>query len=237
MNNKKTKIVALGEKTFNRKYFLFWIVPLILAFTISLLNSIAWAENSTTINPKTIIVLGDSLSAGYRLPRDDAFPEQLEAHFKTNNHNIVVKNAGVSGDTTADGLARLGWVLPQDPKETVDLVILELGGNDVLRGLEPKMTKENLHQIILELKAKNIPVLLAGMLSPPNMGREYEAEFNQIYPDLAKLHAIPLYPFFLEGVADKPDLLLPDGLHPTREGIAIMVKNISPFVLKALEQP
>lgn len=239
MMNNKTKITAMNRINDNRKNFLLSAFTMVVAIALFLMGSMtSWgapAENSPPSEPKTILVLGDSLSAGYQLPRDAAFPEQLAVHFKTIDHNIKVMNAGVSGDTTADGFARLGWVLPQDPSKTIDLVILELGGNDVLRGLEPKMTKENLHQIILALKAKKIPILLAGMMSPPNMGREYEAEFNQIYPDLAKEHAIPLYPFFLDGVADHPELLLSDGLHPTRAGIAIMVKKISPYVLKALK--
>ncbi len=177
-----------------------------------------------------IVAFGDSLSAGYELAEADAFPNQLKIALEKQGVKADVRNASVSGDTTTGGLARLEWALDGH----VDLVILELGANDALRGLDPKRTETNLETMITRIKAQGVRVLLAGMLAPPNMGRDYGAAFDAIYPKLAKAHQIPLYPFFLDGVAAQPGLRLADGMHPNPAGVKIMATRIAPFVIKAL---
>ncbi|MET0722874.1 MAG: arylesterase [Tardiphaga sp.] len=176
--------------------------------------------------PVKLVVLGDSLSAGYGLPAPAAFPVRLQKALKDKGIEVEMINAGVSGDTTSGGLGRLDWSLPEGTQG----VILELGANDALRGTDPKVPREALTEIIKRLQARKIAVLLCGMLAPPNYGADYADKFNSIYPDLAKQFAVPLYPFFLEGVAGDTRLALPDGMHPTAEGIDIMVKNILPSV-------
>jgi len=178
-----------------------------------------------------IAVLGDSLTAGYGLPADQAFPVQLQRELKSKGLAVKVINAGVSGDTTAGGRARLDWVLGDKP----GIVILELGANDALRGIDPAETEANLDAMLTKLKARGIRVLLAGMLAPPNLGTDYRARFDSLYARLAAKHDVPLYPFFLEGVAAKPELNLPDGLHPTGTGVAIIVRGILPSVRKLME--
>jgi len=179
---------------------------------------------------KTLVAIGDSLTAGFGLAPGQGFPEQLNKALKAKGNAINVINAGVSGDTSSGGLARLDWSLG----ENADAVILELGANDALRGIPPEVTRDNLEKMIVRLKDKNIKVLLSGMLAPPNMGEVYANGFNPIYANLAKKYGISLYPFFLEGVASNPSLNLEDGIHPTAEGIAIIVKNILPSVEKLL---
>ncbi len=179
-----------------------------------------------------ITVLGDSLSAGYGLSARDAFPAQLEAVLQQRGYQVVVQNAGVSGDTSAGGLSRLDWTLADRP----DLVIVELGANDALRGLDPAMTRENIDAILTRLKAAGVQPLLTGMLAPRNLGRDYYSKFDQLYPDLAQSHEISFYPFFLAGVAGRPDLNQRDGLHPTAAGIAIIVGKILPLVEECLQQ-
>ncbi len=183
--------------------------------------------------PLTIVALGDSLTAGYRLPPDAGFPEQLQAALKDRGYeNVTVRNAGVSGDTTSGGLSRLDWAVGPD----TDAVILELGANDALRGIDPAIAHRNLDDIIARLKKRNLPILLAGMYAPPNLGKEYAARFNPIYPELAEKYDLILYPFFLEGVAADPDLNLGDGLHPTRKGVAEIVTRIMPDVEKLIAE-
>lgn len=177
-----------------------------------------------------ILAFGDSLTAGYQLPPGADFASRLEAALSTNGTKAEVVNGGVSGDTATAGLARLDWSLNGDADEQVDGVILELGANDALRGIDPTITKDALVGIIETLTAKNIPVLLAGMLAPPNMGEAYGAAFNAIYPDLAKRYDVVFYPFFLDGVAAQPDLNLADGMHPNEAGIDVIVANILPSV-------
>lgn len=181
--------------------------------------SIGFAQNANP--PLQIVGFGDSLMAGYELPESDGFTVVLQASLKANGIDVVISNAGVSGDTSSGGLERIDWSIP----DGTNMVILELGANDALRGIAPKITKENLDQMITRLKQRNIAVVLAGMLAPPNLGVAYEAEFNAIFPDLAAKHNIPLIPFFLEGVAAKPDLQLADRLHPNRKGVDVMVAN------------
>lgn len=183
--------------------------------------------------PLTIVAFGDSLTAGYRLPPDAGFPEQLQAALKARGYeNVTVRNAGVSGDTTSGGLSRLDWAVGPE----TDAVILELGANDALRGIDPEIARKNLGEIITRLKKRNLPILLAGMYAPPNLGKKYAARFNPIYPELARKYSLLLYPFFLDGVAAHPKLNLGDGLHPTREGVAEIVTRIMPDVEKLIAQ-
>jgi acyl-CoA thioesterase-1 len=172
----------------------------------------------------TIVALGDSLTAGYGLGAGDGFTDRLEARLKADGHDVSVVNAGVSGDTTKGGLARLDWSVP----DGTALVIVELGANDALRGIAPAETRANLDAILARLKERNIPVLLAGMIAPPNMGEDYGREFNPIYAQLAKKHQVPLYPFFLDGVAGDPALNQADGMHPNVKGVEIIVDRIVP---------
>ncbi|MCB1392304.1 MAG: arylesterase [Nitrobacter sp.] len=176
--------------------------------------------------PVRIVVLGDSLSAGLGLPAADAFPAQLEKTLKDKGMNITINNAGVSGDTASGGLDRLDWSVPAGTQG----VILELGANDALRGIDPKVTSAALDEILKRLKARNVAVLLCGMVAPPNYGDEYAAQFNAIFPDLAKKYDVPLYPFFLEGVAANAELNQADGMHPTTAGVTMIVRNILPTV-------
>ncbi|HEU0083210.1 MAG TPA: arylesterase [Bradyrhizobium sp.] len=176
--------------------------------------------------PLKIVVLGDSLTAGLGLPASAAFPARLQKSLKAKGIQTEMVNAGVSGDTTSGGRDRLDWSVPQD----TDAVILELGANDALRGIEPRVTRAALTAILTQLKARGIPVLLCGMVAPPNYGADYAARFNAIYPELAKAFQAPLYPFFLEGVASDAKLNQADGLHPTAEGVDAIVSNILPAV-------
>jgi acyl-CoA thioesterase-1 len=173
-----------------------------------------------------MVVLGDSLSAGLGLPASAAFPARLQKALKAKGIDVDMINAGVSGDTSSGGRDRVDWSVP----EGTEAVILELGANDALRGIDPKVTRAALADILTRLKARKIAVLLCGMVAPPNYGADYSARFNAIYPDLAKAYQVPLYPFFLEGVATEAKLNQADGLHPTAEGIEVIVKNILPTV-------
>lgn len=186
---------------------------------------------SVTAAPIRILVFGDSLTAGYGVQENEAFPARLQAAMTAAGRDVVIENAGVSGDTSAGGLARLDWALGGDKP---DLVIVELGANDGLRGLPPTQTESNLDAILTRLKQENIPILLAGMLAPPNMGKEYGQEFNAIYPRLAQKHSVSLYPFFLDGVIGHPDLLQRDGLHPTPAGVDVVVSKIMPVIDRML---
>jgi acyl-CoA thioesterase I len=183
---------------------------------------------------KLILAFGDSLTAGYELPQADNYPAQLQLVLRGQGVAVRVHNAGVSGDTSTGGRARLTWVVAA-LKTPPDLVILCLGANDSLRGVDPKLTRINMDAMMAELKKRKIPVLLAGMLAPPNMGKEYARSYNMIFPQLAKRYGAFYYPFFLEGVATKPKLLLADGMHPNKQGVAIIVKKIAPLVRKSLE--
>ncbi|MDB5522695.1 MAG: Arylesterase precursor [Rhizobium sp.] len=183
----------------------------------SLFLSVAGAGAQTI----SVVGFGDSLMAGYELPPEEAFPAQLEKLLKDKGHDIAVTNAGVSGDTTADGLARIDWSIPDGTQG----VILEFGANDALRGLSPKESRDNLEAMIARLKERKIPVLLVGILAPPNMGGDYETQFNAIYPDLAKKYGLPLYPFFLDGVVLQANLQLDDGMHPNGDGTRIMAEK------------
>jgi len=176
--------------------------------------------------PIKMVVLGDSLSAGLGLPASAAFPARLQKILETKGIKVDMINAGVSGDTASGGRDRLDWSVP----EGTQAVILELGANDALRGTDPAVTRAALNDMLTRLKARKIAVLLCGMVAPPNYGSDYAARFNAIYPDLAKSLGVPLYPFFLEGVAADAKLNQADGLHPTAEGVDVIVKNILPSV-------
>ncbi len=181
-----------------------------------------------------MVALGDSLTAGYNLPPSAAFPAVLEAALKARGHKVEIANAGVSGDTATGGLDRLDWSVP----DGTDAVILELGANDMLRGIDPEVTRRALDSIITRLKERNIRVMLAGMYAARNLGPDYVRRFEAIYPELAKKHGLVLYPFFLEGVQGQAKLQLPDGLHPSAEGVKVVVERILPLVesfLKRLE--
>jgi len=182
-----------------------------------------------------IVAFGDSLSAGYNLPADAAFPAQLEKALKSAGFDVEVVNAGVSGDTTADGLNRFDWSFG----EGADAAIVELGANDMLRGMDPKIPRQNLETIFDRLKARKIPFLIAGMVATPSFGEDYRKAFDPIYPQLAQKYGAPLYPFFLDGVMGVKGLQLQDGLHPNREGVAHIVEAMLPMVesfLKSLPQ-
>ncbi len=192
--------------------------------------AVAFAGAPAAGRVPVILDFGDSLTAGYGLPTGQAFPARLEAWLHQQGIEARVVNAGVSGDTTAGGLARLDWALADKP----DLVILALGANDALRGIEPSTVRENLDKMIGKIEASGAKLLLLGMLAPPNWGEEYSHAFDQIFPELARIHHLPLYPFFLEGVAMKPELNQPDGLHPNERGVAVLVDRIAPVVARLL---
>ena len=184
------------------------------------------AANAAPERTVKLVALGDSLTAGYNLPQAAAFPSVLQAALKARGHKVEIVNAGVSGDTATGGLERVDWSVP----DGTDGVILDLGANDMLRGTAPDVTRRALETIITRLKERNIPVMLAGMYAARNLGPDYIRRFDAIYPDLAKKHDLVLYPFFLEGVQGQAKLQLPDGLHPSAEGVKVMVEGILPAV-------
>jgi acyl-CoA thioesterase-1 len=203
-----------------------------MTFALSILAAIgttfaAAADTSSasaSSPPIKIVAFGDSLTAGYGQKANDAFPAQLQMALRDKGYKVTIVNAGVSGDTTADGLRRLDWALQPKP----DGVILELGANDALRGIDPKEPRANLDKMLAALKSKGIAVLIAGMKAPNNWGPDYVKHFDAIFPDLATKYQVPLYPFFLDGVALDPAYTQPDGQHPTASGIAEIVKRILP---------
>ncbi len=182
--------------------------------------------------PVKILMLGDSLSAGYGLVKGQSVPAQLEKALRSDGLDVVIVNGGVSGDTSAGGLSRFDWAVAGDPEG----LILELGANDGLRGLDPRQTFANLDAIITRARDREMAVLLTGMLAPPNLGSEYGAEFNRIYPDLADKHGVAIYPFFLEGVVGDPALNQDDGIHPNEQGVAIIVENLLAPVKNLISQ-
>lgn len=200
------------------------------------LNFTAQAATAADLQPEQtktikIVALGDSLTAGYGLPAGAGFVPQLEAALIKSGLKVKVSNAGVSGDTTAGGLSRVEWSVP----ETADGVLLALGGNDALRALPPQKTEDNLNKIINKLTARGQKVMLIGMLAPPNLGQVYGEQFNTLYPRLAKQHNLVFYSFFLDGVAGNPSLNLDDGIHPNPDGITEVVKRIAPNVKEFIE--
>ncbi len=207
-------------------------VAFVLRFLLliaSLFGSLQGAGATETVR---ILAIGDSLTAGFGLAAADSFPVQLERSLQARGVPAKVLNAGVSGDTTAGGLARLDWALGDRP----DLVILALGANDSLRGVDPVVTRANLAAILKKLRKRGLPVLLVGTYAPPNLGSTYERVFNRIYPELADEYEVPLYPFFLEGVATDPSLNQADGIHPNAAGVAVIVERITPYVIRLIER-
>ncbi|BBK40791.1 arylesterase [Allostella vacuolata] len=182
--------------------------------------------------PVKLLALGDSLTAGYGLPASEGFVPRLEAALRARGRQISVINAGVSGDTTAGGRARIDWALGDRP----DAALVALGANDALRGLDPAEAERNLDAILARLGKVGVPALLVGMMAPPNLGRDYGAAFDGIYARLARRHGVPLYPFFLDGVAADPALNQPDGIHPNARGVAVMVERILPAVERLLDR-
>jgi len=201
-----------------------WVV---MAFFSLGLSSVAAAK---TLH---LVAFGDSLMAGYQLPEKDGFPAQLEQKLRAMGYDVSVTNAGVSGDTASDGAERVDWSVPDD----TDLVLLELGANDMLRGLDPNIIRAALAQSLTRLQARNIKVLLCGMKAAPNLGADYAAQFEAIYPDLARQFQVPLYPFFLEGMARQPALTLSDGLHPNAQGVGVIVAHILPVLVPLIHMP
>lgn len=198
-----------------------------MAATIGGIVAAGMARSAPTADrPITIVALGDSLTAGLGLASQDAFPAKLQKALAAKGLAVTIADAGVSGDTTSGGLARLDWSVPAG----TDGVILELGANDVLRGLDPAVPRASLEAILRRLKERGIPVLLCGMLSPPNLGADYARTFNAIYPDLARIYDAVFYPFFLDGVAGQRRLNQGDGLHPTAAGVDVIVAGILPKV-------
>lgn len=189
-------------------------------FALCLWTPLAQAETVRGVG------FGDSLMAGYQLPADAGFPEQLEAALKAEGFDVAITNAGVSGDTTSGGLARLDWSVP----DGTHFVILELGGNDALRGIAPDLTRANLEAMIEQLQARGIDVILAGMRAPPNMGGDYAGRFDTIFAELAQEHDVPLYPFFLDGAITVDGMMQADGIHPTSDGVAAMVERFVPLM-------
>lgn len=179
-----------------------------------------------------VVAFGDSLVAGYGVGPGESFPEQLEVALRDAGYDVDVANAGVSGDTTSAGLARLDWSVPQ----SADLVIVELGANDALRGVPPQVMGDNLDEILSRLTARpDTDVILAGMIAPPNMGGDYARDYNPIFEDLAQRHDVAFYPFFLDGVAAVRDLNQPDYMHPNAAGVAVIVERILPLVTSRLD--
>lgn len=194
---------------------------------------VAWvaaAPTSAAAAPTRIVALGDSLTAGFGVAPEDAFPVRLQAWLKAHGVDAEVVNAGVSGDTTAGGLARLDWAMA----EPADAVLVELGANDALRALDPADARKNLDAILTRLDQRKVKILLLGMKAPANWGADYTSAFDAIYPALAEQHHVLLYPFFLDGVALQPDLNQPDGLHPNARGVEVIVERVGPYVLRLL---
>ena len=198
---------------------------------VAIAAAVMFSANAQAEEPIALLAFGDSLTAGYGLPQDQAFPQVLERRLADMGRNVKVRNGGVSGDTSAGGRARLDWMLEPRP----DAVILELGANDALRGLPPEQLHDNLAAILQRLQDARIPVLLAGMMAPRNLGPEYVKAFDLVYPKLSREFDVPLYPFFLGPVLRRDGLTLADGLHPNAEGVKMVVEGILPDVLKLLD--
>jgi acyl-CoA thioesterase-1 len=211
-----------SARAVERRYGLFMHIA-VLMFALMTVANPAWAEAT---KPIKLVVLGDSLSAGLGLPAQEAFPAKLQKALQTKGIEVDMTNAGVSGDTSSGGRDRLDWSVP----DGTEGVILELGANDAMRGIDPDLTRAALTDIVQRLKVRKIAVMLCGMLAPPNFGADYGARFNSIYPDLSKQFDLPLYPFFLDGVAADASLNQADGIHPTAAGVDIIVNNMLPTV-------
>jgi len=201
-----------------------------IAAGLILFLALCGAISSARAEPFKIVGFGDSLMAGYGLGPGEGFTDKLQAALRAKGRDVTVANAGVSGDTTSGGLARLDWSVP----DGTQLVILELGANDMLRGVLPDIARNNLDEMLGKLKQRKIAVLLAGMRTAPNLGADYQSAFDPIFPQLAKKYDVALYPFFLDGVVGEPGMQLEDGLHPSAKGVDLMVERILPTVEKAI---
>ena len=201
-----------------------------IAAGLILFLTLCGAISSARAETFTVVGFGDSLMAGFGLGPGEGFTDKLQAALRAKGLDVSVANAGVSGDTSSGGLSRLDWSVPDGTK----LVILELGANDMLRGVSPSITEKNLDDMLAKLKARKIAALLAGMRAAPNLGADYQTAFDAIYPKLAAKYDVPIYPFFLDGVAGQSGLQLEDGLHPNPKGVDAMVERILPTVEKAI---
>ncbi|HMN51322.1 MAG: arylesterase [Xanthobacteraceae bacterium] len=205
------------------------------ALAASLLLALAAMIGGSTLSfaqTIKIVALGDSLTAGFGLTGQEALPAQLEAALKRRGHDVEIANAGVSGDTASGGLARVDWSVP----DGTDAVILALGANDMLRGVDPAVTKKALGDAIRRLRARNIDVMIAGMRAAPNLGADYAKKFDAMYEELAREYGVLLYPFLLDGVAAQRELIMADGLHPTAKGVSVMVERILPSSESLIER-
>lgn len=216
---------------FTKLYTILTCGLLALIWSSAALSADETTSQTSEIEGPSIVVLGDSLVAGYQLPAGTGFPDRLQAALTDEGIAAKIIGAGVSGDTSSGGLSRVAWSVP----EGTDAVILELGANDALRGLPPETTRKNLDAIIKQLLEREIHVLVVGMLAPPNMGQAYALKFNAIYPELAGEYDLALYPFFLDGVMAQPGMTLPDGMHPNEKGVDEMVKRILPTVIRFID--
>jgi len=196
------------------------------ALLATVLPALVHAQDPVKSRPLKIVALGDSLTAGYGLPATEAFPSKLQRALNGNGRHVEIVNAGVSGDTATGGLERLDWAVPSD----TDAVIVELGANDMLRGVDPKVTRAAIDTIVRKLRERRIAVLVCGMVATPNLGQDYADAFNRIYREVAQAHGALYYPFFLDGVATQANLNQRDGLHPTAAGVDVIVSNILPTV-------
>jgi acyl-CoA thioesterase-1 len=203
-----------------------------LTFCIAALLALLGVAPVHAAEPIRILAFGDSLTAGYGLAEQDTLPTRLADALNKMGRPVIMINGGVSGDTSADGVTRLDWALADKPQ----IMILALGANDMLRGIDPKTTRANLDAIIQKAKAADVEVVLAGMLSPPNLGTEYKAAFDAIYPELAKAHNLLFMPFLLQDVAQDSVLNQADGIHPNGDGVAIIVRNLLPYVTQAMDK-
>ncbi len=225
------------------KFSTFWTLTLLPAALALVLAACGAADPTPTPEPPPtataaaregilIVAMGDSLTEGLGVDSTEAYPAQLQSKLLENGYDVTVVNAGVSGETSSGALSRVEWVLRQQP----DIVILAIGGNDGLRGVEPSITQANIDQIVQKIEESGAVVLLAGMEMVQNMGTEFTSDFRNIYPAIAERHDLILMPFLLEGVAADPDLNQPDFIHPTAEGYTIVVENLYPYVVAAIEQ-
>ena len=199
---------------------------IIFAFVATLASAAPSSRTEAASRPIRLVALGDSLMAGYNLPENAAFPAVLEKALKAKGHNVEIANAGVSGDTAMGGLDRLAWSVP----DGTDGVIVELGANDMLRGLDPAIKRRAIESIVERLRARNIPVMLAGMFASRNLGADYARRFDSLYRDIAEKHGVVLYPFFLDGIVGDRALNLPDGVHPSAKGVEVIAERILPTV-------
>lgn len=223
-----------AERTYGHRFLR--IHSLGRAFACGLVTLVGIGGSFAQARALNIVALGDSLTAGYQLPADAAFPAVLEKALRKRGLEVAVINAGVSGDTAAAGLERLDWSVG----EGTDGVILEFGANDMLRGQDPAQTRKTLETTIQRLLARHVAVYLAGMLASPTLGPDYTRAFNAIYPALAKTYGLPLYPFFLDGVVGRAALQLSDGMHPNADGVALIVASMMPSIeawLRSLPAP